>query len=487
MRRLFAFFALIVMCVVVAAGDPVDEAELVRKGVVRIRAQQLIPNYREPWKSGGESGGVGTGFIIDGLRIMTNAHVVSNAVNIRVNREGDSTSYSAKVKFIAHDCDLAVLEVDDETFFKDSRSLLFGGVPKINSTVAAYGYPIGGQRMSVTRGIVSRIDFITYSHTGLDSHLAIQVDAAINPGNSGGPIVQDGKVVGVAFQGYSGAVAQNTGYMIPTPVINRMLEDVKDGRYDGYMELAVYHLGLTNPALRRYVGLENGDHGVLVTDVMDIGSASGLLKTNDILVSVDGYPIDSAGDILMDGEKMQLEETVERKFAGHKVVFDVIRDGTMTKVHVPLKKAEPFRLYAWSYDERPEFVLFAGLLFQPVDRNLIAAHKIQDPDVQYYYNFFIRDAIYLERPQLIVLSSILPDPINSGLNAFTHKLVDTINDVPIMTIEDVAKAFQKNVKHHVIRLHRVGRPIILDADEVDEAIKRITRQYMVTEQQYLRE
>ena len=83
--------------------------------------------------------------------------------------------------------------------------------------------------MSVTTGIVSRIDFQLYTHSSVDQHLAIQISAQINPGNSGGPVMQDGKVVGVAFQGYSGDVAQGVAYMIPTPVMNRVLEDISNG------------------------------------------------------------------------------------------------------------------------------------------------------------------------------------------------------------------------------------------------------------------
>src|SRR5581483_8470554 len=131
--------------------------------------------------------------------------------------------YPATVQFIAHDCDLPLLNVSSPNFFKNMIPLQFGGIPALESTVSAYGFPIGGERMSITTGIVSRIDFNLYAHSSIDSHLAIQISAQINPGNSGGPVMQDGKVVGVAFRGYSGDVAQGVAYMIPTPVIKRFL------------------------------------------------------------------------------------------------------------------------------------------------------------------------------------------------------------------------------------------------------------------------
>src|SRR5438876_3212681 len=202
----------------------------VQKSLVRITATSVEPDYKAPWNSGGIQRGVGAGFVISGSRIMTNAHVVSNNRYLTVEREGDPNKYRATVLFVANDCDLALITVPAPDFFKNMSPLKFGGIPALESTVSAYGYPIGGERMSVTTGIVSRIDFQLYTHSSIDQHLAIQISAQINPGNSGGPVMQNAKVVGVAFQGYSGDVAQGVAYMVPTPVINRFLKDVSNGQ-----------------------------------------------------------------------------------------------------------------------------------------------------------------------------------------------------------------------------------------------------------------
>ena len=222
----------------------------IRKSLCRISNTAQEFNYRVPWLPGQMGGGSGTGWLVKKDRLMTNAHVVSNAKLLTVEKENDPKKYVATVEFIAHDCDLAQLKVEDPDFWKDTTPLGLGGVPEIESSVSVYGYPIGGERMSVTKGIVSRIDFRTYAHSVMDSHLCIQIDAAINPGNSGGPVMQGGKVVGVAFQGFSGDVAQNTGYMIPTPVISHFLKDIEDGHYDRYMDLSITTFPLLNAAHR---------------------------------------------------------------------------------------------------------------------------------------------------------------------------------------------------------------------------------------------
>ena len=373
-------------------------------------------------------------------------------------------------------------------FFAGSAALELGAVPKLNSTVTAYGYPIGGQRMSITRGVVSRIEFRAYAHSGLDQHLTVQVDAAINPGNSGGPIVQDGKVVGVAFQSYRATQAQNTGYMIPTPVIRRMLEDCRrDGAYDGYVELAVFHTNLLNQAFRSYLELPDDDLGIWVREVMKDGSADGVIKAGDVLRKVDGHPITNTGSIRLDGELVQMEEIVERKFHGDTVNFDLIRAGEPKRVSVPLKGSAAFRVFAHQYDHTPRYVLFAGMLFQPMSRNVLAAHKIKDPDIQFTYSFFIRDGIYLERPEPVLLTAILPDRINAPYKKFQHSLVDRVNGVEVGCLRDLVKGLEKSVEHVVITLQHHHQPIVIQADQVIPANARIGREYQVGEQQNLEE
>src|SRR4029453_16336568 len=162
----------------------------VQKSLVRITGTAVDPDYKAPWNAGGLQRGVGAGFVISGNRIMTNAHVVANSRYITVERDGDPNKYPAKVQFIANDCDLALITVPAKDFFKNMVPLKLGGIPALESTVSAYGYPIGGERMSVTTGIVSRVDFQLYTHSSVDQHLAIQISAQINPGNSGGPVMQ---------------------------------------------------------------------------------------------------------------------------------------------------------------------------------------------------------------------------------------------------------------------------------------------------------
>ncbi len=459
----------------------------VQKSLVRITATSVEPDYRAPWNAGGLQRGVGAGFVISGNRIMTNAHVVANSRYITVERDGDPNKYPATVQFIANDCDLALITAPAPDFFKNMIPLKFGGIPALESTVSAYGYPIGGERMSVTTGIVSRIDFQNYTHSSIDQHLAIQISAQINPGNSGGPVMQDAKVVGVAFQGYSGDVAQGVAYMIPTPVINRFLKDISNGHYDEYPDLAITYAKLQNPAQRKFLGLKDDDRGVLVSSVVAAGPSDGILRPGDVLLTIDGHPIASDANVELEGERAQFEEVVERKFKGDSVKFDLLRNKQPMTATIKLYKPWPYAIQGHSYDVRARYVLYGGLLFQPLNLDMLEAYRATDLRLRHFFEYFTVEQIYLQHPDIIVLSNILPDPINTYLAPYRGAIVDEVNGKKIRTLDELANAFAQAPEQLVIRMIGDGPPLVLDRNKVEAARERIKTRYNVAKDQNLQE
>jgi S1-C subfamily serine protease len=456
--------------------------------IVNIDVSMVIPDYREPWNAGQPTGGSGTGFLIGKNRFLTNAHVVSNSTRIVIRTTNDPEPHAARILFIAHDCDLAIIEAIDGSHFEKLKTLPIGDTPKLNTEVSVIGYPIGGERISVTRGVVSRIDFRPYTHSGVDSHLAIQVDAAINPGNSGGPVLQDGKVVGVAFQGYSGQVAQNVGYMIPTPVIKRFLEDIKDGHYDHYVDFAISDFNIENSAQIKALGLENDGKGVLVANVEPAGSAGGVLKEGDVLLSIDGNPVFNNGLVRVDGDLMDMNEMVERKFNGDEVKVEFLRDGKRQTQPVKLKRFIPYLTLGEHYNQRPRYVVYAGLVFQPMDRNLMDAHQIREPAVNYVFDNYLSLKLYEERPEVVILTNILADDVNSYIQPYQQNIVDEINGVKIKSLNDVKAALAKKGDKPdfiLLKLLEKGRPLVLKRSLAEEAHSRIMQTYKIPADSYL--
>lgn len=472
------------------APIPIVSTNSKYEAVVRIENSSLTLDYRTPWNTGRDGGGNGTGFMIAPNRFITNAHVVSDSRIIYIKKVGDPKPYRANILHIAHDCDLAMLELEDPSAFEKVKPLEIGGLPQLDTVVKTIGYPIGGERISVTSGVVSRIDFLTYSHSTTDNHLTVQIDAAINPGNSGGPVLQDGKVVGVAFQGYSGSVAQNTGYMIPVPVILRFLKDVEDGSYDHYVDLSMSEFELLNPAQRSALGLPNDGIGIMVAYADPEGSAGEVLKLGDVLLAIDGQPIYSNGLVKINDENVDMNEIVERKFAGDKVKLTVWRDKQSFEAEVTLKRFLPYLIASMQYDQTPRFIMYAGLVFQPLDRNLVQAHGLNSLEIRYTFSNYSSDQIYKERPEVVILTTILPDSINSQVGSFAKSIVDEVNGKKIRTLQDVYDALNvTDDSREFVTIKCLGqsRPIVFETSRVEPAQKRIIEKYNVIQDHYLGE
>ena len=194
MRLLLLLFPLLLMAEPFHTEKQTAE---ISSSVVKIFTVSAASDYDRPWQMESQRSSSGTGVLIEGNLILTAAHVVDNDVFIEVRKSSNPEKYIAKVKWISHEADLALLEVEDQTFFEGTKALKLGSIPRRQEGVAVYGYPKGGDEISITQGIISRIDHSTYVYSGFDL-LILQIDAAINPGNSGGPLIDNrGRVIGV--------------------------------------------------------------------------------------------------------------------------------------------------------------------------------------------------------------------------------------------------------------------------------------------------
>jgi len=467
-KKLVCVTTLVLLVASLSLGSS-QSAGLMRphESVILIRVVKQGFNYVTPWKSAPMSRISGSGFVIEGNRILTNAHNVSDARYVELRKENVANRYVARVVFVGHDCDLAMLTVDDPGFFEGTRALEVAGIPPVNSTVSTYGFPVGGDRISVTEGVVSRVEMDTYVHSGADSHLVIQTDAAINPGNSGGPVTQNGKVVGVAFQGLSDA--DNIGYMIPTTVIKHFLKDVEDGTYDAFGSMGMlFYPGLHNPSYREYLKVPPGEDGIVVLDTIMHSSIETILQPADVVTRIDQYNVDNDGTVNMHGLRLSLSEVVESKQIGEKAELTFYRQGERMTATATVALNRPTLERARQYDRPPPYVCFAGLVFVPATRNFLETWGRQWPkDIPFYLRYLYAHSIKLntdrDRKEYVVLSAIMPDEINSYADPFKNQVLDSINGLKIHSLNDVQKAFRES-KDRFYEMTFMGNNRILPLD-----------------------
>jgi len=351
----FTLLAAVVRAAPAAAPTPPDVAN----SVVKVFSTIRYPDPYKPWTKQAPTEATGSGVIIEGKRILTNAHVVlyASQVQVQANEAGDKVS--ATVVAIAPGIDLAVLELDDATFF-DNRPPVprANKLPQIKDTVLAYGYPTGGSSLSITKGIVSRIEYVPYKFPV--SGLMIQIDAAINPGNSGGPAIAGDQMIGLAFRKLTGD--DNIGYIIPNDEIEIFLKDIADGHYDGKPALYDDLQTLENPALRDFLKLDKSVEGMIVHKPFKADAAYPL-KQWDVITHIGDAPIDNQGMVKIGPDlRVGFGYLIQKFAANGQLPLTIVRGGKSEKVSVPVSPDRP-TLVEDLDGQYPPYFIYGPLVF----------------------------------------------------------------------------------------------------------------------------
>jgi S1-C subfamily serine protease len=310
----------------------------VENSVVQVFSTIRYPDLTKPWTKEAPSEVSGTGVVIEGKRILTNAHVVLYAGQIQVQANQAGDKLSARVEAVAPGIDLAVLKLDDESFFDSHPPLARASeLPEVKEAVMVYGFPEGGRSLSITKGIISRIEFAGYSRTV--SGLRIQIDAAINPGNSGGPAIAGDRMIGMVFSHLGGA--DNIGYIIPGEEIELFLQDIADGRYDGKPGMFDDLQTLENPALRAFLKLDKSVRGIVVhkTESKD---PSYPLKEWDVITKIGDEPVDDEGMVKLGGNlRVRFQYEIQKLVKGGTVPLSIVRSGKEMRIDLPVSTKHP--------------------------------------------------------------------------------------------------------------------------------------------------
>ena len=447
-----------------------------KNAIVKVYVTTSSYDYHSPWLSPHTQSSSGSGFVIDDKLIVTNAHVSSNTTFIQVQKAGDFSKYTAKVVKSSDECDLALLKVEDEEFYKDVRPLKVGSLPKVGQEVIVYGFPLGGLELSLTKGVVSRVEVTEYIHSG-QNLLACQVDAAINPGNSGGPVLSDGYVVGVAFQGWF--FTQNIGYIISTDVLTRFVEGFKKGK-----DIRIPYHGITvqefeNLSLRESLGADKKVTGVLVSNIALNSPAKDVLEIGDVITKINGIEIANNGTFsFRPGERTSLSHLVSKEYLGNILKLEVFRNKKLINKEIKLDKTlDDVKVIGNRiYDKAPSYYIKGGLVFQPLTRNLggykwwqfhdeLVKYVLADPDKDKNIKEFV------------VLNKVLADEVNNGYHNLRYEIVETLNGQTINSIEQFVNLMD-NFKGKFYEITTKNKlRIVLEREKADKSNSAILEKY----------
>jgi S1-C subfamily serine protease len=422
--------------------DPESQGKDIADSVVKLNVTARAPDFFRPWTKAAPSKASGSGVVIAGPRILTNAHVVMHASEVLIQLRQGGDTHVAEVKAIAPGIDLAVVELKDPSVLEGIEPVeLAEDLPQIKSQVSVYGYPQGGEDLSVTDGIVSRIEFASYNFG--TAGVRVQVDAALNPGNSGGPAIQDGKIIGLVFSKIQ--EADNIGYLIPPEEIEAFLDDAGDGRYEGRPMMFDAYQTAENDALRKYLKMPREKTGVVVAEpyCREEDRDEYPLKKWDVITHVGPHEIDNQGYVeARPGLRLRFLYYVPKLTEDDKLELTILRDGAATQEYLRALGGQ------------------GSAMLLALDSPLLK--RLND---------------FPEEPseQLVLIGTrLFPHPITKGYDNRPLAVIDKVNGIEIENLKHLAGVLQDNDKEFLkIEMADKSEALVFRSNEIKEATEEI--------------
>jgi S1-C subfamily serine protease len=439
-----------------AADDTQSSAPIptnLGNAVVKVFATLRLPDPYRPWTKQAPQDITASGVVIEGHRILTNAHAVLYASQVQIQGTGAGDKIAATVEAVAPGIDLAVLKLDDDSFFATHAPIArASALPQIKDAVLAYGFPTGGTSLSITKGIVSRIEFVAYNYP--TSGLRIQIDAAINAGNSGGPAIAGDKMIGLAFSRLGDA--QNIGYIIPEEEIELFLKDIADGHYDGKPAFFDDLQTLENPALRSFLKLDKAVSGIVVHQPY-ADSAAYPLKQWDVITRIGDTPVDDQGMVNASPDlRVNFRYMVQKISRDNHVPMTIVRAGRTLTLSLPLVTERP-QLVADLRGEYPSYFIYGPLVFSRASA-LFTSFLNNNAALMGLFGFMgsplVTDRGAMptpERQELVVVASpFFPSRLAEGYSNPTAMVVATVNGVHIRSLSHLVSVLRDLKDENVV-------------------------------------
>lgn len=473
--RFFKLIILLALCVPMRAANKTADLE---RSLITVEVTRKVYDFVQPWtRRSTQVNKLGT--IVSNREILTTADFMADTTLIRLQKGGRGRWYPGKLEWIDYHANLAIIGSDDEDFWKDTKAVKLHEVTPRNGTAQIARWRAGNfesrnvdiNRLVVKRGKLTSIDL-----------LHLEVDTEISGVGWAEPVVKDGQLVGLCS-----SKEERSATIIPSSFIRNCLNERKKWRGLGFF--AFVWQQAENPAILAYLKQKGDPRGVVISEVPTNEVTQ--LKVHDIILEVDGFAVDVKGDYKDPHYGMlSLENLATRRhWAGDDVKLKVMRDGKEMNVTYNLPKADynvevvPKQVF----DREPEYALMGGLLFQPLTGPLLNAWGADwQRKAPFRLTHLSKQKATPKMPSAVILSAILPDPVNVGYQDARYLIVDSVNGRKVFNMAQLVEA----AKHPVDGYHEIVfqkgeslRRIILDAKESAIADRRTQERYQILELQ----
>lgn len=452
-----------------------------RQAVVSVTIHGQDPDHGAPWTKKRPWQRHINGLVVTGRRILVHGRRLSNSTLITVEKLGASTRYPAKIVEVDYELPLGLLEVEDPEFWEGLQPLsISDDVPSEGDATICRWLDSG--QFEEARAVVKQLR-VDDHFPGDVQLLTIELSSPISASGWGEVVVDgDGEVVGITTSSGDDLLRA-----IAAPVLQQFLEAVESGTYRGLARHGFRWQNLSNAALGTKLGLKDGESGIRVRSVLPNSSADGVIEAGDVVLSIGGHPIDERG-------KFEHPEYGRLFFGvlftdgvspGDKLSATILRDGQRKEVQLTLRRMDPEQdvVPRYDYERPPDYVQVGGLVFQELTVDYLRRWN------QWWKNGPLRILVEMSRKgagpeiegeRLIMLSRVLPDPVNLGYHDVHSQIVGKVNGNVVRTMDELRAALADPQRgFHIVEMktaQAVSR-VVIDAKEAAEADARIRARY----------
>lgn len=316
----------------------------------------------------------------------------------------------------------------------------------------------------------------------------MQIDAAINPGNSGGPVFDfQNRVVGVAFAGID--AADNIGYVIPYPVIEKFLSTyTRTGEFKRLPDFGARLQKLENESMRRKFKVDGHRDGVLIVDVdktSDLGK-TGKARPGDVLLAIDDNTIAEDATVAFRGhERIGLEWALFSKNEGEQVKLTLLREGEKTVVESTMETIPYLVPRLDTVDAFPAYLIVGGLVFIPLTYPWLLTQGnppvFKNPAVGALYSKFVADdpPLEYEGQEIVVLSTVLAADVNYGYHGIAPLQLKAVNTSKVKNLRHLYELVHSNDSSFLEFDFVDATKVVLDTTKVRSSEEGILLQHSI--------
>jgi hypothetical protein len=446
--------------------------------IIHIEITSKQYNYVQPWARS-ERKVYKSGVVIEGHQIITTAEGVADQTLIRLQKEGGGLFSLGRVLWVDYHANLAAITTDESDFWTGLQPAKLADPVPITGDVRLMRWD--DDHLDDRQGDIERM-LVDDSVLSFVSVPVLKIETTLTGTGFGEAVTSGDKLVGLICQQQGDEIAA-----IPTSFISSIIKARQANTYTGLGYFDFTWDPVSNPLCLDYLTLPGPARGVIVKETGLKPGVVSIVHPHDVILQIDGFPIDAGGNYVdPQYKKLVLENLSSRgKWAGMDCKMKIWRDGKEQDIVYKLPKAEysDELVPNQSFDQEPQYVLAGGFIFTPLTADYLrswgADWRQRAPFRLFYYNL---DKVTPEHPQRVVLSQVLPDPVNIGYESLRNTVIEKINGIEIKQISDVSTALKSPVNGFDIFTFAPGETTheaVLDAAEIDGANQQIMARFHI--------